>query len=226
MTASPDFDFDLGASLPLAAHAAHAVTDAAKIRLFEQLEAAAAAWSDPSHGPQKSALAALYAVSVFLADNPFAVSGRLGRSFDLLWLELKNAPAANAGKILPPWDSRQTSDRARRQAVNYLKGAAAYAAERLYREAGPLHAAASMVADCLAAHRFPFGAGRSDEPWRAILAWRAQGQRLGGRPTEAARAFAQLCERSPLPLPPTAKGKDIMAWLGDELERAGYERAV
>lgn len=225
------FDFS-GDGVPLTARAADTVTLEDVRRLFEQLHAANALWTDPTRGPRGATLASLEAVLTFLHSNGENVGGSFSRPLDLLLTELRTAPAADPGNILPPWERGQTTERNRRKVVNYLKAAAAYAADRLNARGVKLEAACADVATVLLAHRFPVTEKQRQDGKLAGYIERCRARYARGE-DEAAKFFQSFHTSPPVALThfdPRAhtdvatSDTELLQWLARELAHGGYVR--
>jgi hypothetical protein len=220
------FDFNVVSHAPsvaeAAAHNASSAGGAALIALFEGLEQADDALASDPRNPRAAVAAALTALIQFGLTNSHGKERRFSRVAELLLEDLSSLPAPPIGEIFPAmkgWKGRKRFRRA--------QACAAYALE-LLRSGDDDHGvpsrqeAATDVTAVLLAHHVVFALDRED-PVDAVIAW--------GKRSTAQAANDDLAKlRSN---PPTIEADvdrvqqrlAVLKWLGDELEKAGYDCA-
>ena len=189
--------------------------------LFRELYEANEHWP---LGERESALAALRALTKFARESKKDWRGRFSRPLAILELELRNSPKPMPGNILAT-SRRQAPGRARRDALNYLVAASAFAVDCL---GTPVDSALRKVADVLREHRFPPEEFASGPGIRITSVKRAKVERLKGKLKEwrknckdgSSKAAAQF-ER--FKSQQSCDARSALDWLQGQLEIAGFE---
>jgi hypothetical protein len=205
-----------------AGHSAAAHVDrTALTALFEGLERADDMLASDPRNPRAAVSAALTALVRLGQSSPHGGEGRFSRVVELLLEDLNSLPVATAGEIFPVvrgWSGRRR--------VRHAQACAAYALGLLRRRdddtAPSVHEAATDVAAVLQAHGVPFAAGRTDAA-EAVIAW---GKGATAKATKD--DLSRLRSHGPA-IEADADAVQhrlaVLAWLGDALEQAGYDRA-
>jgi hypothetical protein len=191
--------------------AADTGSDAAVLRMLEELTDANKLCNDPTSGPRGAVLAALRAVLDFLHAKQNR-EGEFSRALDSLYFELQNAGPAESGAILPAAKGAGEAEHDRVKSIRHIKAAAGFALERLHAHGRGMASACSEIEAVLRAQGLTAG----KMPVRTIKMWRSRYIRDSAGASPHFLNFADI----PIADDNSAEGaRHILDWLSNEIDR-------